>query len=141
MANQQTTDPVASQNQPLNNPPDSANNENSVERTRTERITKIKQKVLPGVKITLLISVIIYIAMFIIGILGVHHCPAEENIPLFLIATGAVGLITKITTYMREHIMRHFQVGYMESSMYTVEMVFLILVLAQRRHNRISPII
>ncbi|XP_057660889.1 uncharacterized protein LOC130896662 isoform X1 [Diorhabda carinulata] len=127
MANQQTTDPVASQNQPLNNPPESANNENSVERMRTERITKIKQKVLPGVKITLLISVIIYIAMFIIGILGVHHCPAEENIPLFLIATGAVGLITKITTYMREHIMRHFQVGYMESSMYTVEMVFLIL--------------
>ncbi|XP_072378712.1 uncharacterized protein [Diabrotica undecimpunctata] len=126
---QQSTESSAAQHQPLNNPPatGSSNAHHTPAQTQKARIAKIKQKILPGVKITLLLSLIIYLAMLIIGILGVHHCPVEENIPLFLIATGAIGLITKITTYMREQIMRHFQVGYVESSLYTVEMVFLIL--------------
>ncbi|XP_028141789.1 transmembrane protein 272 isoform X3 [Diabrotica virgifera virgifera] len=125
---QQSTDSSAAQHQPLNNPPATgSSNAHTPAQTQKARIAKIKQKLLPGVKITLLLSLIIYLAMLIIGILGVHHCPVEENIPLFLIATGAIGLITKITTYMREQIMRHFQVGYVESSLYTIEMVFLIL--------------
>ncbi|CAG9829388.1 unnamed protein product [Diabrotica balteata] len=126
---QQSTESSGAQHQPLNNPPatGSSNAHHTPAQTQKARIAKIKQKILPGVKITLLLSLIIYLAMLIIGILGVHHCPVEENIPLFLIATGAIGLITKITTYMREQIMRHFQVGYVESSLYTVEMVFLIL--------------
>ncbi|CAG9858943.1 unnamed protein product [Phyllotreta striolata] len=122
MENPQTTDSTA-QNQPLNNAEDG----NAAAISRNARITKIKQKFLPGFRITLLLSLAIYIAMLVIGILGVHKCPVEENIPLFLIATGAIGLITKILTYARERLLRHFQVKFVESSLYTVEIVFLIL--------------
>ncbi|XP_060518167.1 transmembrane protein 272-like [Cylas formicarius] len=89
-------------------------------------LAKIKEKFLPGVRITLLISLIFYIAMFVIGIIGVHNCPVNENIPLFLIATGGIGLFSKSVSFIREKLMPHFTIQFVESSLYTAETVFLI---------------
>nr|XP_023029772.1 uncharacterized protein LOC111517746 [Leptinotarsa decemlineata] len=65
--------------------------------------------------------------MFIVGILAVNKCPVQDNIPLYLIATGAIGLLSKLITTTREQIMRHVKTGFVESALYTVEVVFLIL--------------
>ncbi|ENN77169.1 hypothetical protein D910_10445 [Dendroctonus ponderosae] len=86
---------------------------------------QLKKRVLPGVRITLLISLIFYIAMFAIGIWGVHRCPVEENIPFFLIVAGGIGLFSKIMSVIREAISTSFPIQYVESSLYTVELVFI----------------
>ncbi|XP_044756495.1 transmembrane protein 272-like [Coccinella septempunctata] len=90
-------------------------------------IRKLKKKLLPGVKYTLLLSMVVYLAMFIIGVLGVKRCPKDENIPLFLCMTGFVGVASKIVTYLRDRIIPYFKIKYMESALYTTEFVFFVL--------------
>jgi hypothetical protein len=51
-------------------------------------IRKLRERLVPGVKYTLLISAAVNFAMLVVGCLNVHKCPVNKNIPLFLIATG-----------------------------------------------------
>ncbi|KAK9875086.1 hypothetical protein WA026_005881 [Henosepilachna vigintioctopunctata] len=92
-----------------------------------DAIRKLKAKLLPGFKYTLLFSLIIYLAMLIIGILAVKKCPVNENIPLFLCIIGFVGLASKLVTYLRDRIIPYFKIKYVESALYTTELVFFIL--------------
>ncbi|XP_050309153.1 transmembrane protein 272-like [Anthonomus grandis grandis] len=95
------------------------------DRTKMDRV---KEKVKPGVRITLIISLIFALIMFIVGIYGVHKCRADENIPFFLIVIGGIGVISKACSMVRETVLReHAHVQYAESSLYTVELVFLLL--------------
>ncbi|KAG5900585.1 hypothetical protein JTB14_017443 [Gonioctena quinquepunctata] len=125
MANEQTA--ATGQNQPLNSREDGPTGGENADSWRLERIKKIKEKFLPGFKITLLLSLVFNLAMFIIGILAVNKCPVSDNIPLYLIATGVIGILSKIITYLREQIMRHFKTSFIESALYTSELVFMIL--------------
>lgn len=90
-------------------------------------IRKLKARLLPGVRYTLLIWLLIYVAMFIVGVLSVKRCPADEDIPLFLCMTGFVGVASKIVTYLRDRIIPYFKIKYMESALYSTELIFFIL--------------
>ncbi|KAK9875087.1 hypothetical protein WA026_005882 [Henosepilachna vigintioctopunctata] len=92
-----------------------------------DAIRKLKTKLLPGFKYTLLFSLIIYLAMLIIGILAVKKCPVNENIPLFLCIIGFVGLASKLVTYLRNRIVPYFKIKYVETALYTTEVVFFFL--------------
>ncbi|KAJ8961149.1 hypothetical protein NQ318_008829 [Aromia moschata] len=96
-------------------------------RRQTSLVVKAKEKFSPGIKIGLILALVVYLALLIVGAYGVNKCPVEDNIPLFLIATGGIGLFSKSMTYIREHIMLHLDVKYIETSMYSVETVFFIL--------------
>lgn len=78
--------------------------------------------------------------------MGKNNCPVNQYIPLFLIVTGkiiiydiqnsityikfilgVIGLISKLTTAVRDKLEDHFRVKYLESALYTIEFIFLIL--------------
>ncbi|RZB40034.1 uncharacterized protein BDFB_004997 [Asbolus verrucosus] len=90
-------------------------------------IKKLKNKFVPGFQYTLIIATGFNISMLVIGCLNVHKCPVNKNIPLFLIATGAIGIISKFTTYVRTRFSKHIQVVYFETSLYSVESIFFFL--------------
>ncbi|CAG9823584.1 unnamed protein product [Phaedon cochleariae] len=130
MENPQTT--TTAQHQPLNNQDaENAGIDNAVKAEdnnwRQARFTKIKEKIMPSIRITFLISLVFNVAMLVIGCLAVNKCPVQEYVPLYLIVTGAVGLLSKIITFLREKLIRHFQVTFIESSLYTIESVFFVL--------------
>ncbi|XP_063913132.1 uncharacterized protein LOC135129809 isoform X3 [Zophobas morio] len=74
-----------------------------------DSIKKLKEKLVPGIKYGLLISAIINLSMLVVGCLNVHKCPVNKHIPLFLIATGAIGLMSKFVSYVRDRISAHVQ--------------------------------
>ncbi|KAJ8969186.1 hypothetical protein NQ317_010286 [Molorchus minor] len=80
-----------------------------------------------GIRITLLLAIAVYFALLVVGVWGIQKCPVQEYIPLFLIATGGVGLFSKFITFMRDHIALHIDVKYIETTFYSVETVFFIL--------------
>ncbi|EFA03581.1 transmembrane protein 272 [Tribolium castaneum] len=90
-------------------------------------IKKLKKKFVPGLKYTLLISAAINFSMLVVGCLNVHKCPVNKDIPLFLIATGAIGLMSKFVSYIRGRLSKHVQVLYIESALYSVETIFFCL--------------
>ncbi|KAJ3632187.1 hypothetical protein MTP99_009207 [Tenebrio molitor] len=90
-------------------------------------IRKLRERLVPGVKYTLLISAAVNFAMLVVGCLNVHKCPVNKNIPLFLIATGAIGLVSKFVSYVRNRLSSHVQVVYIESALYSVETIFFFL--------------
>ncbi|XP_044268815.1 transmembrane protein 272-like [Tribolium madens] len=90
-------------------------------------IKTLKEKFVPGLKVTLLISAALNFSMLVIGCLNVHKCPVNKDIPLFLIATGAIGLVAKFVSYIRERLSKHVQVLYIESALYSVETIFFFL--------------
>ncbi|KAL3276594.1 hypothetical protein HHI36_011966 [Cryptolaemus montrouzieri] len=92
-----------------------------------DAIRKLKAKLIPGLKYTLLFSLVIYLAMLIVGILSVKKCPVNEDIPLFLCIIGFVGLASKLVTYLRDRIIPFFKIKYIESALYTTETVFFLL--------------
>ncbi|KAJ3655647.1 hypothetical protein Zmor_014768 [Zophobas morio] len=92
-----------------------------------DSIKKLKEKLVPGIKYGLLISAIINLSMLVVGCLNVHKCPVNKHIPLFLIATGAIGLMSKFVSYVRDRISAHVQVVYFESALYSVETIFFFL--------------
>ncbi|CAG9768563.1 unnamed protein product [Ceutorhynchus assimilis] len=105
---------------------------------------KVKDKFLPGVKISLIIALLCYFALFVIGIWGIHRCPAEDMIPFFVIVTGAIGLVNKTLSILKETVLKTTdKIHLWESSTYTVELVFLILgsywVFKEYKPNFINP--
>ncbi|XP_066254878.1 transmembrane protein 272-like [Euwallacea similis] len=87
---------------------------------------KVRTKCLPGVRITLLLSLIFYISMFGVGIWGIKKCPVEPNIPFFLIVIGGIGMLSKFVSAI-EILRSHQPVKHVESSLYTIELVFMLL--------------
>ncbi|CAH0556794.1 unnamed protein product [Brassicogethes aeneus] len=85
--------------------------------------SRVSNKCLPGLRLGLILSLVIYLAMLIVGILGKNDCPVNKYIPLFLIITGIVGLISKLTTVVRDKLENYFPVKYLESALYIVELV------------------
>ncbi|XP_030757346.1 transmembrane protein 272-like [Sitophilus oryzae] len=99
-----------------------------IETQEVTRYERVKNKCMPGVKITLLISLIFYIAAFAIGIWGINKCPAEENVPFFLIVLGGIGVISKTASIIRDKLLEiHPKAQFGESALYTVELVFILL--------------
>ncbi|KAL3276593.1 hypothetical protein HHI36_011965 [Cryptolaemus montrouzieri] len=92
-----------------------------------DAIRKLKARLIPGLKYTLLCSLVFYLALLIIGILSVNKCPVDENIPLFLCITGFVGMSSKLVTYLRDRIIPYFKIKYIESALYTTETIFFFL--------------
>ncbi|XP_066143423.1 transmembrane protein 272-like [Euwallacea fornicatus] len=89
-------------------------------------VQKVKTKCLPGIRITLLLSLILYLSMFGVGIWGMKKCPAEANIPFFLIVIGGVGMLSKFVSSI-EAVRSREPVKHVESSLYTIELVFMLL--------------
>lgn len=85
------------------------------------------KKVIISIKVALVLSVLYYIAMFSIGIWGVHRCPIDDNIPFFLIVIGGIGLWSKFVSLLRGAlIFRGYPVQHVETSLYTIELVFMV---------------
>ncbi|KAL1509314.1 hypothetical protein ABEB36_004076 [Hypothenemus hampei] len=86
-----------------------------------------------SVKISLLISLIFHVAMFGIGIWGIHKCTLEENIPFYLIVAGGIGFLSKSSTLIRPSITTYMNVANtkkhiqkLEAALYAIEAVFFI---------------
>ncbi|KAF7286882.1 transmembrane protein 272-like [Rhynchophorus ferrugineus] len=107
--------------------PQSDQNDQPAVEQNEAKLQRIKTKCLPGVKITLIISILLSLVSFIIGIWGTHKCPVEDNIPFFLIVIGGIGLLSKVLTYVREKLVKlNDKTQYIMSVLYTVEIVFLL---------------
>ncbi|XP_018570203.1 uncharacterized protein LOC108910159 isoform X2 [Anoplophora glabripennis] len=74
----------------------------------------------------LVISIIIHIVMIIIGEINFKKCPASPNIPVFLIAEGVIGLVSKLLSLGRNFILRYLKIDVILSVMGLVEVTFLI---------------
>ncbi|KAJ8920597.1 hypothetical protein NQ315_004736 [Exocentrus adspersus] len=103
---------------PVNNPDD--------EDQRRNAVTRLKKKLLPGTRVIFVIWLIIYICLLGVGSYGVKKCPVEKYIPMYLIATGVIGLLSKLLNCYREKLLPILDVSYILTCLYAVEIVLLI---------------
>ncbi|XP_018570205.1 uncharacterized protein LOC108910160 [Anoplophora glabripennis] len=95
-------------------------------KSRFERVKEKLKKLKAGLTTSLVIFVIIHIIMLIIGAINFKKCPASPNVPVYLIAEGVIGLVSKILSLGRNFILRYFKVDRIISIIGLVEVVFFI---------------
>ncbi|XP_018570206.1 uncharacterized protein LOC108910161 [Anoplophora glabripennis] len=89
-------------------------------------VIRLKEKLLPGTRIVLVTWLVIYVCLLGVGIYGVKKCPVEKYIPMYLVATGAIGLLSKLLNCYKDKILPFLDVSYILTCLYAVEIVLLI---------------
>ncbi|CAH1987352.1 unnamed protein product [Acanthoscelides obtectus] len=92
------------------------------------RVVRVKEKVEPGLNVSLILAIFINFAMIIVGSFAFGKCPVEPYIPLYLVAVGAVGFLAKCTTAARKMSnVQYAESTKIEAVLFSVEAMFFVL--------------
>lgn len=75
---------------------------------------------------TLSIFFVLNLAMLIVGSINLHNCPAQPNVPIYLIVAGVIGVLSKLLPFVNKKLDSQLLI-FLISALYTFEIIWIIV--------------